>query len=69
MYNETLGFKINEIEAKYYADGEDAYDMRNTFKNNPKAPQVERPTIPFPKKKEVVKEAKEEKEEGQRLSK
>jgi ribosomal protein S18 acetylase RimI-like enzyme len=47
LYNETLGFAIHEIEAKYYADGEDAYDMRNTFKNNPKAPYIERPVVPF----------------------
>eukprot|EP01043_Picozoa_sp_COSAG02_P034870 COSAG02_NODE_2463_length_8788_cov_3.119001_3_plen_117_part_00 len=31
LYNETLGYEINDIEAKYYADGEDAYDMRNYF--------------------------------------
>lgn len=28
LYTKTLGFKINDIEAKYYADAEDAYDMR-----------------------------------------
>ncbi|XP_002971862.2 N-terminal acetyltransferase A complex catalytic subunit NAA10 [Selaginella moellendorffii] len=31
LYTETLGYKINDIEAKYYADSEDAYDMRNMF--------------------------------------
>ena len=31
LYNNTLGYKINDIEAKYYADAEDAYDMRHTF--------------------------------------
>ncbi|KAH9622002.1 hypothetical protein KSS87_020060 [Heliosperma pusillum] len=35
LYTETLHYKIHDIEAKYYADGEDAYDMRKTFK--PKA--------------------------------
>ena len=28
LYANTLGFQINEIEPKYYADGEDAYAMR-----------------------------------------
>ncbi|KAI3812745.1 hypothetical protein L1987_17457 [Smallanthus sonchifolius] len=27
-----LGYKIHDIEAKYYADGEDAYDMRKQLK-------------------------------------
>jgi len=31
LYNETLKYKINDIERGYYADGEDAYDMRCTF--------------------------------------
>ena len=55
LYNETLGYAIHEIEAKYYADGEDAYDMRNTFSNNPKAPKVERPVFQEkPKKPEQI---------------
>mmetsp|Transcript_15558 Transcript_15558/g.26774 ORF Transcript_15558/g.26774 Transcript_15558/m.26774 type:complete len:258 (-) Transcript_15558:21-794(-) len=28
LYKETLGFQIDEVEEKYYADGEDAYAMR-----------------------------------------
>ncbi|KAK9683021.1 hypothetical protein RND81_10G113200 [Saponaria officinalis] len=32
LYTETLGYKIHDMEAKYYADGEDAYDMRKTFR-------------------------------------
>jgi len=28
LYRDTLGFKVEKIEAKYYADGEDAYSMR-----------------------------------------
>jgi N-alpha-acetyltransferase 10/11 len=31
LYTETLGYQINDREEKYYADGEDAYDMRRTF--------------------------------------
>ncbi|GBG34610.1 N-alpha-acetyltransferase 10 [Hondaea fermentalgiana] len=34
LYHDTLGYKINDIEAGYYADGEDAYDMRMTFKDS-----------------------------------
>eukprot|EP00239_Pterosperma_sp_CCMP1384_P001052 CAMPEP_0197852770 /NCGR_PEP_ID=MMETSP1438-20131217/21339_1 /TAXON_ID=1461541 /ORGANISM="Pterosperma sp., Strain CCMP1384" /LENGTH=176 /DNA_ID=CAMNT_0043466939 /DNA_START=137 /DNA_END=667 /DNA_ORIENTATION=+ len=28
LYTQTLGYQVNGIEAKYYADNEDAYDMR-----------------------------------------
>lgn len=28
LYRDTLGFKVGGIEAKYYADGEDAYSMK-----------------------------------------
>ncbi len=28
LYRETLGFSVDKIESKYYADGEDAYSMR-----------------------------------------
>merc|ERR1719203_761808 len=31
LYSETLGFEINDVEAKYYADKEDAYDMKKVF--------------------------------------
>ena len=27
LYRDTLGFTVEKIEAKYYADGEDAYSM------------------------------------------
>ena len=37
LYTETLGYDIHDIEAKYYADGEDAYDMRNYFTDKEKA--------------------------------
>lgn len=32
LYKETLGYDVNDVEEKYYADGEDAYDMRKPFK-------------------------------------
>jgi peptide alpha-N-acetyltransferase len=28
LYRDTLGFKVDKVESKYYADGEDAYSMR-----------------------------------------
>ncbi len=31
LYNETLKYEIRSVEEKYYADGEDAYDMKKTF--------------------------------------
>ena len=31
LYNNTLGYTINDVEKEYYADGEDAYDMRCYF--------------------------------------
>jgi peptide alpha-N-acetyltransferase len=31
LYSETLGYKIDEVEKGYYADGEDAYSMKCTF--------------------------------------
>ncbi|KAI8096690.1 acyl-CoA N-acyltransferase [Halteromyces radiatus] len=39
LYRDTLKFSVHEIEKKYYADGEDAYAMRLTFKE-PKKPQL-----------------------------
>jgi peptide alpha-N-acetyltransferase len=36
LYRDTLGFKVGGTEAKYYADGEDAFSMRmdlDYFKN------------------------------------
>ena len=38
LYTRSLGYQINDIEAKYYADSEDAYDMRK------RRPSVDIPT-------------------------
>ena len=32
LYNVTLKYEINDVEKGYYADGEDAYDMRCYFR-------------------------------------
>jgi len=31
LYHETLGYNVQDTEEKYYADGEDAFDMRKPF--------------------------------------
>jgi len=35
LYSKTLGFRVSDVEEKYYADDEDAYDMRKDLKNHP----------------------------------
>jgi peptide alpha-N-acetyltransferase len=41
LYKDTLGFKVHDTEAKYYADHEDAYDMRKYLRApSAAAPQV-----------------------------
>lgn len=32
LYTQTLGYQQYDVEVKYYADGEDAFDMRKPFK-------------------------------------
>jgi ribosomal protein S18 acetylase RimI-like enzyme len=32
LYRQTLQYEINDVEKEYYADGEDAYDMRCYFR-------------------------------------
>jgi peptide alpha-N-acetyltransferase len=41
LYSQTLAYDIHEIEKGYYADGEDAYDMRKYFKQRNKASPYE----------------------------
>jgi GNAT superfamily N-acetyltransferase len=64
LYSDTLGYAVHNIEAKYYADGEDAYDMRNTFAVNPKQPKVDVPVYVERKRKEVAQPPKPEGEKG-----
>ena len=33
LYRDTLGFEVERVESKYYADGEDAYAMRMGLEN------------------------------------
>eukprot|EP01025_Chloroclados_australasicus_P030313 TRINITY_DN3041_c0_g1_i1.p3 TRINITY_DN3041_c0_g1~~TRINITY_DN3041_c0_g1_i1.p3 ORF type:complete len:192 (-),score=10.47 TRINITY_DN3041_c0_g1_i1:432-935(-) len=36
LYTKTLGYEIDDIESKYYADGEDAYFMKKVLKTSKK---------------------------------
>ena len=33
LYRDTLGFEVEKVEAKYYADGEDAYAMKMVLRD------------------------------------
>lgn len=39
LYRDTLNFEVRKVEDKYYADGEDAYDMRS-YLNKDKKPKA-----------------------------
>ena len=41
LYKDTLGFEVLKVEDKYYADGEDAYDMRVYLNKDKKKSQEE----------------------------
>merc|ERR1719396_48885 len=42
LYSQTLGFEIHDIEKGYYADKEDAYDMRKMFSKGLAKQEAER---------------------------
>jgi len=42
LYTATLGYAVHDVEAKYYADGEDAYDMRKELVPGGLAPRERR---------------------------
>jgi peptide alpha-N-acetyltransferase len=44
LYKETLQYEINDVEKGYYADGEDAYDMRCTFVKKEQSIEEQVPT-------------------------
>eukprot|EP00854_Cymbomonas_tetramitiformis_P010293 gene10293-12175_t len=44
LYKQTLGYEVNGIEAKYYADNEDAYDMRKQLQEKAEKSKVEEKT-------------------------
>jgi peptide alpha-N-acetyltransferase len=59
LYSHTLGFKINDIEKGYYADKEDAYDMRKMLPAGVKKQEAEKGKKK--KKIEAVKDKENEK--------
>jgi len=58
LYTQSLGFEIHDIEAKYYADSEDAYDMRKYF-SHAKRNKVEGGAAAAPKSADGSTEAAE----------
>lgn len=65
LYSQTLGYRINDVEAKYYADGEDAYDMRKDFvKAKPVAKEEVKEGV-----KDVVEDVKTDKKKRNRKKK
>ncbi|CAJ1360723.1 unnamed protein product [Effrenium voratum] len=58
LYSETLGFEIRDVEKEYYADKEDAYDMRKTLRAGHAKQEAEKGK----KKNKDNKENKENKE-------
>ncbi len=60
LYTQTLGYEQNDIEEKYYADGEDAYDMRKPFKPQKPKKNIAMPKDPEPKATQDEEVKKEE---------
>ena len=56
LYEGKLGYTKLDVEEKYYADEEDAYNMKKFFKE-------QKPVSAMPTSTEGIKEVKEEKEE------
>ena len=43
LYSVTLAYEVNDVEKGYYADGEDAYDMRCYFRKQAQQQNDEAP--------------------------
>mmetsp|Transcript_71664 Transcript_71664/g.134002 ORF Transcript_71664/g.134002 Transcript_71664/m.134002 type:complete len:242 (+) Transcript_71664:71-796(+) len=67
LYSETLGFKIHDTEKGYYADKEDAYDMRKMFETGLKKQEANKKKKD--KEKDKPKEIKDEAAEASTSSK
>jgi len=59
LYSETLGFEINDVEKGYYADKEDAYDMRKMFATGLKKQEASKQKK---KEKDAIKDKEKDKE-------
>lgn len=62
LYTQTLGYEQNDIEKAYYADGEDAYDMRKPFPKEEQKKMIEEPLV-------KGEEGEEKEEEGKNMTK
>merc|ERR1712137_501353 len=67
LYSQTLGFEIHDIEKGYYADKEDAYDMRKMFAKGLKRQEEEKARRK--KDKQLPKEAEEAKKGSEDVAK
>jgi N-alpha-acetyltransferase 10/11 len=63
LYKDTLGFEVLKVEDKYYADGEDAYDMR-CYLNKDKKPTTASTTADEEKKESEALEQGDKEESG-----
>lgn len=62
LYRDTLGFDVEKVEEKYYADGEDAYSMRRDLSFLIE-PEEEEEEAEGKKKKKKAKKTKKEGDE------
>merc|ERR1711879_1074854 len=67
LYSQTLGFEIHDIEKGYYADKEDAYDMRKMLTEGLKKQEAgkgkKKKEKEAPKEKTIEDKANEKKEQ------
>jgi len=72
LYKDTLGFQVDDIEVKYYADGENAYAMKKLFMDKTLSTIADGKGSDVVEKKEggseskIKEEAKEEKKDAKK---
>ena len=54
LYSVTLRYEVHDVEKGYYADGEDAYDMRCYFRKKELSSSPDEPPTEEMKKLEVA---------------
>lgn len=57
LYIESLGYEIHDVEAKYYADSEDAFDMRCNFRKQAAEEEKSKQNVDAVKKADDIKKA------------
>ena len=53
LYSVTLNYQVHDVEKGYYADGEDAYDMRCYFPKKDEKEDGEGPDVPVAEMKQM----------------